>query len=69
MKLVDRAEVAAHDWSLAPGRHVGVAPAEEDEEFDFEAALRSIHMDLEELNDEAAKLATRINRKYEELGV
>ena len=69
VKLVDRVEVAAHDWSLTPGRHVGVAPAEEDEDFDFEAALRSIHMDLKELNDEAAKLATRINRNFEELGV
>ena len=69
VKLVDRAEVAAHDWSLTPGRHVGVAPAEEDEDFDFEAALRSIHMDLKELNDEAAKLATRIDRNFEGLGV
>ena len=69
VKLVDRAEVAAHDWSLTPGRYVGVAPAEEDEDFDFEAALRSIHMDLKELNDEAAKLATRINRNFEELGM
>ena len=69
VKLVDRAEVAAHDWSLTPGRYVGVAPAEEDEDFDFEAALRSIHMDLKELNDEAAKLATRINRNFEKLGV
>ena len=69
VKLVDRAEVAAHDWSLTPGRHVGVAPAEEDEDFDFETAMRSIHMDLKELNDEAAKLARRINRNFEELGV
>ena len=45
MKLVDRVEIEAHDWSLTPGRYVGVAP-EEDEEFDFEEALRSIHADL-----------------------
>ena len=69
VKLVDRAEVAAHDWSLTPGRHVGVAPAEEDEDFDFAEAMRSIHMDLKELNDEAAKLATRIARNFEQLGV
>ena len=69
VKLVDRAEVAAHDWSLTPGRHIGVAPAEEDEDFDFAEAMRSIHMDLKELNDEAAKLATRIDRNFEELGV
>ena len=69
VKLVDRAELEANDWSLTPGRYVGVAPAEEDEDFDFEAAMRSIHMDLKELNDEAAKLATRINRNFEQLGV
>ena len=69
VKLVDRAEIEAHDWSLTPGRYVGVAPAEEDEDFDFEAALRSIHMDLKELNDQAAKLATRIDRNFEKLGV
>ena len=40
VKLVDRAEIAAHDWSLTPGRYVGVAPEEVDEDFDFEEALR-----------------------------
>ena len=68
VKLVDRAEIEAHDWSLTPGRYVGVAPEEEDEDFDFAEAMRSIHMDLKELNDEAAKLATRINRNFEQLG-
>ena len=69
VKLVDRAEIEAQDWSLTPGRHVGVAPEEEDEDFDFAEAMRSIHMDLKELNDEAAKLAARINRNFEQLGV
>ncbi len=36
VKLVDRAEIEANDWSLTPGRYVGVAPEEVDEEFDFE---------------------------------
>ena len=26
VKLVDRSEIEAHDWSLTPGRYVGVAP-------------------------------------------
>ena len=69
MKLVGRAEIEAQDWSLTPGRYVGVAPEEEDEDFDFAEAMRSIHMDLKELNDEAAKLAARINRNFEQLGV
>ena len=69
VKLVDRAEIEANDWSLTPGRYVGVAPEEEDEDFDFEAALREIHVELEDLNSEAAILATTIKRNFEELGV
>ena len=68
VKLVARSEIEAHDWSLTPGRYAGVAPKEEDEEFDFEEALRSIHIDLQELNKEAAELAARIARNFEELG-
>ncbi|WP_372922769.1 N-6 DNA methylase, partial [Roseovarius sp.] len=69
VKRVSRAEIAAHDHSLTPGRYVGVAPEEVDEEFDFEEALRSIHIDLKGLNEEAAELAARIVRNFEELGV
>ena len=69
VKLVERGEVEAHDWSLTPGRYVGVAPEEEDEDFDFEEALRSIHLDLKGLNEEAEGLAARIARNFEELGV
>ncbi|MFO1223574.1 MAG: class I SAM-dependent DNA methyltransferase [Burkholderiaceae bacterium] len=68
VKLVDRKEIAAHDWSLTPGRYVGVAPEEVDEDFDFEEALRSIHIDLKGLNEEAAELAARIAKNFEELG-
>ena len=69
VKLADRTEIADHDWSLAPGRHVGVAPEEEDEDFDFQGMLRSIHIDLEGLNEEAAQLAMCITRNFKELGV
>jgi type I restriction enzyme M protein len=69
VKLVDRATIAAHDWSLTPGRYVGVAPEEPDDDFDFEEALRAIHVDLKGLNEEAAQLAARIARNFEELGV
>lgn len=69
VKRVSRAEIAAHDWSLTPGRYVGVAPEEVDEGFDFEEALRSIHIDLKGLNEEAEALAARIARNFEELGV
>jgi type I restriction enzyme M protein len=68
VKLVDRKDVKAHDWSLTPGRYVGVAPEEVDEDFDFEEALRSIHIDLKGLNEEAVELAARIAKNFEELG-
>jgi type I restriction enzyme M protein len=68
VKRVDRATIAAHDWSLTPGRYVGVAPEETDEDFDFEEALRAIHIDLKGLNEEAAELAARIAKNFEELG-
>jgi type I restriction enzyme M protein len=68
VKLVDLATIAAHDWSLTPGRFVGVTPEEQDEDFDFEEALRAIHIDVKGLNEEAAELAARIARNFEELG-
>jgi len=69
VRLVDRAEIEANDWSLTPGRYVGVAPEEEDEDFDFEETLRDIHVELEDLNLEAARLAATIKKNFEELGV
>ncbi len=68
VKLVDRAEIEAADWSLTPGRYVGVAPAEEDDDFDFETTLRDIHTELADLNDEATELAAKIQQNLEELG-
>ena len=64
-----RSEIEANDWSLTPGRYVGVAPEEEDEGFDFEEALREIHIELEGLNAEAAELAARISKNFKELGM
>ena len=69
VKLVDRPEIEANDWSLTPGRYVGVAPEEEDEDFDFEEALREIHVELEDLNAEALQLAATIKKNFAELGV
>ncbi|ESA35111.1 dna methyltransferase [Leptolyngbya sp. Heron Island J] len=66
---VDRKTIAQNDWSLTPGRYVGVAPEEEDEDFDFEEALREIHVELEGLNQEASELAIAIAKNFEELGV
>ncbi len=69
VKLVDTSEVEANDWSLTPGRYVGVAPEEVDEDFDFEEALREIHVELADLNTEAVDLAAAIKKNFKELGV
>ena len=39
------------------------------EDFDFEEALREIHVEREDLNAEAVQLAATIKRNFEELGV
>jgi type I restriction enzyme M protein len=67
--LVDRATLEQADWSLTPGRYVGVAPEEVDEDFDFEEALRDIHVELEGLNQEAVELAAKIAQNFRELGI
>lgn len=69
VKLVDRKEIEKNDWSLTPGRYVGVALAEEDEDFDFEETLREIHTELAELNKEAEQLAKTIQKNLKELGI
>ncbi len=68
-RIVTRADIEAADWSLTPGRYVGVAPPEVDEDFDFEQALRDIHVELAELNREACALAAKIQANFEGLGI
>ena len=67
-KSVDIAEVEANDWSLNPGRYVGVAPVI-DEDFDFESRLKEIQMELDGLNEESFELAKLIKMNFEELGI
>lgn len=69
VKLVTLQEIETNDWSLTPGRYVGVAPEELDEDFDFEEALREIHVELEDLNAEAVQFAAAIKKNFKELGI
>jgi type I restriction enzyme M protein len=69
VRLVGRQEIEAADWSLTPGRYVGVAPPHEEDDFDFEQSLRDIHTELADLNKEAAALASTIQQNFEGLGV
>jgi type I restriction enzyme M protein len=66
-KVVSRAEIETADWSLTPGRYVGVAPVEVDEDFDFEQVIQDIHIELKGLNAEAVELAARIEQNFSEL--
>lgn len=66
---MDLKAIQAADWSLTPGRYVGVSPPEEDEDFDFEQTLRDIHVELVDLNREAEQLALRIQENFEGLGI
>jgi len=68
VKVVTRKEIAAADWSLTPGRYVGVTPAEVDEDFDFDQAMTDIHNELAALNKEANGFAKAIQQNFEELG-
>ncbi|WP_040886697.1 HsdM family class I SAM-dependent methyltransferase, partial [Marinobacter santoriniensis] len=69
VKLADIEEIKDNDWSLTPGRYVGVAPEEEDEDFDFEETLRDIHIELKGLDEEASTISARIQKNFEELGI
>lgn len=58
-KVVSIEEVRANDWSLTPGRYVGVA-MEDDDDFDYRARLLEIQSELEVLNAEANDLSKTI---------
>jgi type I restriction enzyme M protein len=66
-KIATLEEIAANDYSLTPGRYVGVAPPEAEDEEDFAETLRALHEELADLNDKAAELAARISRNLEGL--
>jgi len=53
-------EIEEQGWSLNPGRYVGVAEGEEDEDFDFTERLEELNEELELLNTEARELEERI---------
>ena len=66
-KAVSIDDIATNDYSLTPGRYVGVAAVAKDDEDDFAETLRGIHAELTELNDKAVELAGRIAGNFEEL--
>lgn len=67
-KVVTQKEIEAKDWSLSPGRYVGVDTATDDD-FDYEERLNEIHIELDGLNEEAIALAKTISENYKELAI
>lgn len=67
-KVVTQKEIEAKDWSLSPGRYVGVDTATDDD-FDYEERLNEIHIELEGLNEEAISLAKTISENFKELAI
>jgi type I restriction enzyme M protein len=67
-KVVSQKEIEAKDWSLSPGRYVGLDTATDDD-FDYEERLNEIHIELEGLNEEATELAKIISENYKELAI
>ncbi len=65
-KVVTQAEIEAKDWSLSPGRYVGVDTATDDD-FDYEERLHEIHIELDGLNEDAITLANTISDNFKEL--
>jgi type I restriction enzyme M protein len=66
VKAVTREEIAANDWSLTPGRYVGVAETDDGDE-DFAEKFASLHEELRKLNAEAETLAKKIDVNFKEL--
>lgn len=67
-KAVSRDDIAANDYSLTPGRYVGVAAGVQEEEDGeaFAGRMREIHDELAELNDKAYELAQGIQTSFQE---
>lgn len=67
-KVVTKDGVAEKDYSLSPGRYVGV-DVSTDDDIDYEERLREIHKELEKLNEEAIQLTKTISKYFKELGI
>jgi type I restriction enzyme M protein len=65
-KVVTQAEIEVKDWSLSPGRYVGVDTATDDD-FDYEERLNEIQIELDSLNEEAFTLAISISDNFKKL--
>jgi len=66
-KLATREEIEQQDWSLNPGRYVGVALGQAHDGEEFRTKLEALQEELEGLNAEAAQLQARLAQNVAEL--
>jgi type I restriction enzyme M protein len=66
-KVASRKEIEVQDWSLNPGRYVGVAPGQSHDDEEFNEKLEELQEELEVLNAEAEQLQARIAQNVAEL--
>lgn len=67
VKLVDRKTIEKSDWSLTPGRYVGVAVPDLDDEFDFQLELQSLERELLDLDLESKRLSEAVLNNLREI--
>ena len=60
-KVVKLSEIEAQDWSLNPGRYVGIAD-EEDDGIDFQERLSELNDELNDLNQKSSNIEESINK-------
>jgi type I restriction enzyme M protein len=66
-KIATRDEIKKQDWSLNPGRYVGVAPGQTYDGEEFKVKLEALQEEMEGLNVEAARLQMRIGQNVAEI--
>jgi type I restriction enzyme M protein len=66
-KIVSHKEIKTQDWSLNPGRYIGVVPGQANDDEEFHSRLEELHEQLESLHLQAATLEKQIAQNVAEL--
>jgi type I restriction enzyme M protein len=66
-KVATRKDIEAQDWSLNPGRYVGIAPGQVHDAEEFKTKLEALQEELETLNVQAQELEQAIAKNVAEI--
>jgi type I restriction enzyme M protein len=66
-KIATRDEIKKLDWSLSPGRYVGVTPGQVVSDYDFKQEFEALNEELESLSAQAHELEQSIARNVVEI--